>query len=99
MNRIHSVLNWATDRNLIEGSTPQAQFLKTVSEIGELADNLNKRRYEAAKDDIGDVLVTLIIIAEQIGTDLDDCLEVAWQSIKDRKGVMRNGVFIKEGDE
>jgi NTP pyrophosphatase (non-canonical NTP hydrolase) len=99
MNRIHSVLNWAADRNLIEGSTPQAQFLKTVSEIGELADNLNKRRYEAAKDDIGDVLVTLIIIAEQIGTDLDDCLEVAWQSIKDRKGVMRNGVFIKEGDE
>ena len=99
MNRIHSVLNWAADRNLIEGSTPQAQFLKTVSEIGELADNLNKRRYEAAKDDIGDVLVTLIIIAEQIGTDLDDCLEVAWQSIKDRKGLMRNGVFIKEGDE
>jgi NTP pyrophosphatase (non-canonical NTP hydrolase) len=99
MNRIHSVLNWAGDRNLIEGSTPQAQFLKTISEIGELADNLNKRRYEAAKDDIGDVLVTLIIIAEQIGTDLDDCLEVAWQSIKDRKGVMRNGVFIKEGDE
>jgi NTP pyrophosphatase (non-canonical NTP hydrolase) len=99
MNRQQSILNWAHDRNILAGSSAQAQFLKTISEVGELADNLNKRRYEAAKDDIGDILVTLIIIAEMIGTDLDECLEVAWHSIKDRKGRMVGGVFVKEGDE
>lgn len=98
MIRVHDVRRWAEARNLIDGSDPKSQCLKTMSELGELADNLNKGRHEAAKDDIGDVLVTLIIIAEQIGTSLEECLDVAWDDIKDRRGKMINGVFVKEAD-
>ena len=98
MQRVNDVIQWAQDRNLIDGSNPTAQTLKLGSEFGELCDNIAKGRHEAAKDDIGDMLVVLSIIAEQLSTDLYECLEVAWEDIKDRKGTMVNGVFIKEGD-
>ena len=89
-------LQWARDRNLIEGSDPKSQFLKTVSEMGELADAINKGSTEEQIDAIGDVLVTLIIVAEQLGLTLTECLAVAYMEIKDRKGRMINGVFVKE---
>ena len=37
-------------------------------------------------------------IAEHHGLDFNECLGTAWNSIKDRTGVMYNGVFIKEAD-
>lgn len=48
------------------------------------------------QDALGDVLVTLIIIAEQVDMDIEDCLASAWEEIKDRKGRMVNGKFVKE---
>lgn len=95
------VVQWAYDRNLVHGSDPKSQLLKTMSELGELADGVNKQREHEIKDGIGDVLVTLIIVAEQCGMTMDECLAEAWEGekgIKDRKGKMVNGVFIKEGD-
>ena len=92
------VRQWANDRNLITGSTPQAQTLKLMSEVGELADNVGKKRYTAAQDDIGDCLVCLIILSEMIGHTPQACLQHAYGEIKDRKGRMVNGVFVKEGD-
>lgn len=94
---ISRVLVWANNRNLIDGGCPKAQMLKCVSEVGELADNVNKQN--DIRDDIGDVLVTLIILAAQHDLDLEGCLSVAYQDIKDRKGVMLDGVFIKDTDE
>ncbi len=41
-------------------STEQAQLLKALSEVGELADSILKNDREQAKDDIGDILVCLI---------------------------------------
>ena len=29
---------------------------------------------------------------------MDECLKVAYEDIKDRKGKMVDGVFVKEGD-
>lgn len=53
-----------------------------------------------AEDDVadafGDVLVTLIISAQLLAMDLTDCLNSAYEEIKDRKGKTTNGVFIKE---
>lgn len=93
---ISKVLKWADDRNLIEGGCPKAQMLKCVSEVGELADNVNKQN--DIRDDIGDVLVTLTILSAQHDLTLEECLEVAYEDIKDRKGVMLDGVFIKDTD-
>jgi len=47
-------------------------------------------------DDIGDCLVVLINIAERNGLSLFDCLNHAYEDIKDRKGKMVGGVFVKE---
>lgn len=87
-------LLWAHHRNIIKGSTAKDQFHKLIQECGELSDNLCKGR--DTRDDIGDILVVLLIIAEQEGYTLQECLEVAYDDIKDRKGEMRDGVFIKE---
>ena len=93
---IHKVRRWHYDRNLINGSTDKDQFLKLVQECGELSDNICKGR--DVRDDIGDILVVLINIAERNAVDLSECLEVAYDDIKDRKGRMVDGVFIKESE-
>lgn len=92
------VIKWSTDRGIIQNSTAMSQTLKAMSEMGELADNVNKGR--DCRDDIGDVIVCLINISAIKGYTLTECLEVAYNDIKDRKGYMNeNGVFIKEGDD
>lgn len=95
---INDVIIWAYDRNIILGTTDKDQTLKAVAEMGELADAINKDDQEGIEDGIGDVLVCLINIAEQRETTLRLCLEAAYNQIKDRKGVIHNGVFIKESD-
>ena len=49
-------------------------------------------------DDIGDMMVVLINIAERNGLSISECLAQAWDDIKDRKGKMVDGVFVKEAD-
>jgi NTP pyrophosphatase (non-canonical NTP hydrolase) len=98
-NRINDIVDWANDRNLIEGSTPQAQFVKLVEEIGELAGSIAKpNRKDEAIDAIGDAVVVLTIMAQQLGCSIESCIEAAWNQIKDRKGRMIDGVFVKESD-
>ena len=94
---IHKVNLWSMSRGIVNNSTPLAQFAKLVSEIGELGDNIAKQR--DVTDDIGDCLVVLNTIAIMFDTSLEDCLNVAYNDIKDRKGHMNSeGIFIKEGD-
>ena len=90
------VLRWAYDRNLLEGSTPKDQFHKLVQEVAELSDSICKGK--CPKDDIGDCFVVLIIMCEQLGLHIEECFAKAWNDIKDRKGKMVDGVFIKEQD-
>lgn len=90
------VIRWAEERNLIKGSNPESQMLKLIEEIGELASDISKRR--DVKDSIGDSLVVLTLIARQFGTDLKECYSLAYDEIKDRKGRMINGTFVKESD-
>lgn len=155
---------WAHARNLINGSDPKSQTLKTVSEFGELAYGVFGEDDALTIDGIGDTLVTQIIVCAQMGVDFGDvisnamklgehpkgtthqnmlycmgqlghmadqvlknqtdafaftlaifihhldnvcevqefniheCLESAYDEIKDRRGVMYNGAFIKESD-
>ena len=94
MKVIEQVKQWHYDRNLINGSTDKDQYLKLLEEVFELQTNIMKRR--PVIDDIGDIVVVLINIAERNGLTLEQCLSHAYDEIKDRKGVMRNGVFVKE---
>lgn len=63
------VRQWAVDRNLIEGSTPEAQCVKLIEEYGELARGIAKQDEALIKDSIGDTLVVCIILAAQLGSD------------------------------
>ncbi|OOF51932.1 pyrophosphatase [Rodentibacter genomosp. 1] len=161
---IKNIELWAEDRNLIEGSTPQKQFIKLMEEFGELCSGVSKNKPDVVKDSIGDCFVVMVILARQFNrndllddmgyiehhppfngkieeslidtsasihsflyaqqikehenvmkffafsvlglvevTDyfhlnFDDCVQSAWEEIKDRKGKMIDGVFVKEGD-
>lgn len=161
---IQQIEQWAEDRNLIQGSTPEKQFLKLMEEFGELCGGIAKNKPEIIKDSIGDCFVVLVILNQQLKTevnivsileeilpllaltdgepvtstmifaaragslagnlgyeadsklsigclfgalamisfkynfDLMDCIEHAYNQIKDRKGKMIDGVFVKEED-
>ena len=92
------VIKWAEDRKILPNSNSQTQLLKTMSELGELADAIIKGDRVGIIDGLGDVLVTLIIVAAKEDLNLVACLEVAYDEIKDRTGTMMpNGVFVKDG--
>ena len=149
---IKKIENWAEERNLIKGSTPQKQFIKLMEEFGELCAGISKNNIDMIKDSIGDCCVVMVILNKQVGkqsremeffsfgnpdmsdftidkivSDLadyaahgyerpfpmvsnlsdiadvyqlnfEDCIRQAYNEIKDRKGKMINGVFVKEAD-
>lgn len=48
--------------------------------------------------EMGDILVTLIILCEQLGIDPIMCLHMAYIKIRKRKGKTIDGTFVKEED-
>tara|TARA_B100000780_G_C20908777_1_gene361792 strand:+ start:213 stop:509 length:297 start_codon:yes stop_codon:yes gene_type:complete len=93
---IEKIEDWHHARNLIHGATDKDQLAKLIQEVGELSDNICKQR--DVSDDIGDIMVVLINIAVRNGISMEHCLEVAYDDIKDRKGTMIDGIFVKEND-
>ena len=91
------IKKWATDRDLTSGN-PTAQMVKLLEEAGKLATGVNKNKQDLIVDSIGDVYVVLVILCMQLGLDINDCIKVAYNEIKDRKGEMVNGTFVKEED-
>jgi len=95
-NLVELIKQWHHDRNLIEGSTDKDQYLKLIQEAGELSDSICKGK--DIRDDIGDMMVVLINIMARNNLSMQECLQVAYDDIKDRKGKMIDGVFVKESD-
>ena len=93
-NLIRKITQWHHDRNLIEGATDKDQLAKLIQEMGELSDNICKGN--DIRDDIGDMLVVMINIMERNNITMEECLAVAYMDIKDRKGKMIDGIFVKE---
>lgn len=93
---IDKVVQWHHDRNLINGSSDKDQTLKLLQELGELSDSVCKGR--DIRDDIGDMLVVMLNLTTRNNITLEQCLEQAYNDIKDRKGKMIDGVFVKEKD-
>lgn len=59
---IEKIENWAEERNLINGSTPQKQFIKLMEEFGELCAGISKNNIDMIKDSIGDCFVVMVIM-------------------------------------
>ncbi|MFB5068301.1 MAG: MazG-like family protein [Aerococcus sanguinicola] len=100
---IKKIEDWAKERGL-DKAEPNAQFLKVSEEFGELAQGMAKHKPLQITDSQGDLIVTLVILNMQqryngiIDHDLTECLQFAYDEIKDRKGKMVDGVFVKEED-
>lgn len=86
---------WATARNITAegGATSYSQASKLQEEVQEFID---AETPEEAKLEFGDMLVCLINIARLRGLDMGECLEAAYTKIKDRKGRMIDGKFVKD---
>ena len=117
---INNVIQWAADRDILNGSNALKQLDKTSEELNELQRALGQwymldalaacdaitptsavkqTQHEVeleVMDAYGDILVTLIIAARLDGIDIQDALASAWNTIKDRKGRLVNGKFVKE---
>lgn len=97
-NLIKQVEQWSIDKGLDKGNS-FTQYAKSSEETGEVAAALCRNDVDEIKDGIGDVVVTLIILAQQNNMTLYECLEQAYEEIKNRTGVMsKNGSFIKSED-
>lgn len=95
MEVLDKIRKWADDRNLIAGATPRDQMLKMTEEVGELAHGIARKNKPEIIDAIGDCVVVLTILAAQYDIKIESCIESAYNEIKDRKGKMIDGVFIK----
>ena len=91
---LEKITQWHYDRNLIEGATDSAQLAKLNEEVEELTTSIAIS--ESPIDDIGDIIVVLINIAERNGLTIEECLVHAYEEIKDRKGKLIDGLFVKE---
>lgn len=97
MTATEKIKQWVIDRNL-HTQDPRIQVCKTIEELGELAKAINKNDVPQQIDGIGDTVVTIICLSQQLGLDFEECLASAYDEIKDRTGRLINGVFVKESD-
>lgn len=69
---IQHIEQWAEDRNIFNGSTPQKQMLKLMEEFGELCGGVAKNKPNVVKDSIGDCFVVMVILRRQLGVTGSD---------------------------
>jgi len=91
-----SIALWAQEKGISAPENAPKQVLKVVEELGELCGSIAKDKRAEELDAFGDVLVTIIILAEQRQVDLVYSLQEAYNVIKDRTGKTVNGVFVKD---
>ena len=96
---ITRVEDWAKEKGLLgETANPDRQMLKLMEEVGETARALAYNDFDEIRDGIGDCVVVLIILAAQCGMTLEECMDEAWNEIKDRTGKLEDGLFKKDSD-
>ena len=92
------IRQWGHDRNIINGSTVHAQIAKFNEEFGELVSAILRGDRVGVKDGFGDAIVVLIMMMAQTQCSMKDCMQAAYDEIKNRRGKMVDGVFVKESD-
>ena len=101
-----NVEEWANDKDLLHEENADKQFMKFVEEVFEFKFEMDfisqksncKEPTLDLKLELGDVMVTLIILSKQLNIDIVECLQLAYDKISKRKGVTKDGIFIKEED-
>ena len=92
------VWQWFDQHNLHD---PVMQMVKVQEEVGELAHEISRAHYDTPEvvDALGDTLVTIIGMCHHLDIEPGYALFTAYNEIKDRKGKVIDGSFIKEENE
>ena len=90
------IRDWADERGLYENGDTKTQALKLVEEVGETCRAILKEDHDEVIDGIGDCVVVLTNLAELQGVSIEECIESAYNEIKNRKGKMVNGTYKKD---
>ena len=88
----------------IEASPQELELLLLAHSLGEIAQKLYNHVFHD-ETQLPFIRTELFLLHGQIhtlaihnGTSADDCLQIAYDEIKNRKGKMIDGVFVKDGD-
>jgi len=103
-NEFNNIRKWAAERGIYDNGDPKTQYIKLVEEVGELGVGILKEDHEAIRDAIGDIVVVLTNLTELLSNNyvmladanIEKCINEAYEVIKNRKGSMKNGTFVKE---
>lgn len=88
----------------IEASPQDMELLLLASSLGEMAQKLYKHIFHSEtktpliRPELSLLHSNIHAIAIHNLTTADDCLSIAYEEIKDRKGKLINGIWVKEGD-
>lgn len=107
------IQQWGRDRGILDNSTPLGQSRKTVEEVRELVEEASALNVlsglpgedttevlDRLADAIGDIFVTLVMVAGCAKLDINACVAQAYEEIKNRKGKMNDkGVWVKEEEQ
>ena len=95
-NEFEPIRDWAKERGIYEKGTVIGQFEKLLEEVNELKEGIENDDLNEFIDAIGDCVVVLTNMAALNGVPIEFCINSAYEEIKNRKGVMKNGTFEKE---
>jgi len=95
-SRFDLIRDWADERGLYENGDIKTQALKLVEEVGETCRAILKEDHDEVIDGIGDCVVVLTNLAELQGVSIEECIDAAYNEIKNRKGKMANGTYVKQ---
>ena len=96
-SRFQDIRDWAEESGLYDKGDTKTQFCKLMEEAGELGRAVLKDNQPEFVDAIGDMVVVLTNMAMLGGTSIETCIDAAYDEIKNRKGKMVNGTFVKNG--
>jgi NTP pyrophosphatase (non-canonical NTP hydrolase) len=95
MENFDKIREWAGAKGIYENGDPKTQYIKLQEEAGELAKAILKNDKGEIIDGLGDCVIVLVSLSHLLGLKLEDCINIAYLEIKNRKGKMVNGTFIK----
>ena len=94
-NVFNNIRDWAKQRGLYDKGDTKTQYVKLQEEAGELAKALLKNDRPEIEDAIGDMVVVLTNLAHLEGLTIEECIQSAYNVIKNRTGKMVNGTYVK----
>jgi len=95
-SRFDNIRAWAQVRGIYDEGNTIIQYVKLQEEAGELAKALLNSNHDEIVDAIGDMIVVLTNLAHMEGLKIENCIDSAYNEIKNRKGSMINGTFVKD---